>query len=74
MKAVVATFGEPWKFGWAPGELPGYLEERGFELMRDVAMSDAARELLPAELAGLVANPDRRVAFAAAPEAIALAR
>ncbi len=72
MKAAVAMFGEPWKFGWAPDELPGYLAERRFELVRDVAMSDAARELLPAELASHVANPDRRVALAAAAESVAV--
>jgi methyltransferase (TIGR00027 family) len=74
MKAVVATFGEPWKFGWTPDELPGYLAGRNWTLVRDVAMSDAARELLPADLAAYVANPDRRFALAAAPEAIAVAK
>jgi methyltransferase (TIGR00027 family) len=73
MHAVVATFGEPWKFGWAPEQLPAYLRERGFTLVRDVAMSDAARELLPPDLAAYVANPDRRFALAAAPESFAVA-
>jgi O-methyltransferase involved in polyketide biosynthesis len=73
MAAVVATFGEPWKFGWKPEELPAYLAERDFTLVRDVAMSDAARELLPAEFAAHVANPDRRFALAAAHESIAVA-
>jgi O-methyltransferase involved in polyketide biosynthesis len=74
MKAVVSTFGEPWKFGWTPEELPAYLAARNFTLVRDVAMSDAARELLPAEHAAHVANPDRRFAVAAAPESIAVAK
>lgn len=74
VKAVLATFGEPWKFGWVPEELPGYLAEHGFELVRDVAMSEAARELLPAELAAHVPYPDRRVALAGAPESVAVAR
>ena len=74
MKAVVATFGEPWKFGWTPDELPDYLAGRNWSLVRDVAMSEAARELLPADLAAYVANPDRRFTLAAAPEAIAVAK
>jgi len=73
MAAVVATFGEPWKFGWKPEELPAYLAERDFTLVRDIAMADAARELLPAEYAAYVANPDRRFALAAAHESIAVA-
>jgi methyltransferase (TIGR00027 family) len=73
LKAVVATFGEPWRFGWAPDELPAYLAERGFEIVRDVALAGAARELLPAELAAHVANPDRRFALAAASESVAVA-
>jgi len=73
MAAVVATFGEPWKFGWTPTELPGYLGERNFTLLADIAMCDAARELLPAELADYVANPDRRFALAATHESIAVA-
>jgi methyltransferase (TIGR00027 family) len=73
MAAVVATFGEPWKFGWKPDELPGYLAARDFKLVRDIAMSDAARELLLPEYAARVANPDRRFALAAAHESIAVA-
>ncbi|HEY5952097.1 MAG TPA: SAM-dependent methyltransferase [Kofleriaceae bacterium] len=73
IKAVVATFGEPWKFGWHPDELPAYLAERKLQLVRDIAMADAARELLPPDLAAHVANPDRRFALAAAPESIAVA-
>jgi methyltransferase (TIGR00027 family) len=74
MAAVVSTFGEPWKFGWTPEELPAYLAERKFELVRDIALADAARELLPAELAVHVANRDRRFALAAAAESIAVAK
>jgi methyltransferase (TIGR00027 family) len=74
MQMVVAGFGEPWKFGWHPEELPEYLAERGFTLVDDRSMPDAAQELLPARYAAHVANPDRRFAVAAAPESIALAR
>jgi len=72
-KAVVATFGEPWRFGWDPAELPAYLEARGFKLERDVAIAAAARVLLPAELAALIKDPGRRFSLASAPEAIGLA-
>lgn len=72
MKAVVGAVGEPWKFGWTPDELPAYLEAREFRLVRDVAMADAAYELLPRDIARHVASPDRRFALAAAPESIAV--
>jgi methyltransferase (TIGR00027 family) len=72
LKAVVATFGEPWRFGWVPAELPAYLAARGFTLDRDVAIAAAARELLPPAYAALVGKEDRRFSLAA-PEAIGLA-
>jgi methyltransferase (TIGR00027 family) len=74
LRAVVSGLGEPWRFGWNPEELPGYLAERGLELTSDVAISDAARTLLPPELARHVYDPDRRAAFARSGEAIAQAR
>jgi methyltransferase (TIGR00027 family) len=74
MQAVVSTFGEPWRFGWVPHELPIYLAERSFQLMRDTAMSEAAQDLLPPALAAHVANPDRRFALASAHESIAVVR
>jgi methyltransferase (TIGR00027 family) len=72
IQAVVSTVGEPWRWGWAPEELPDYLGERGLELAEDISLADAARELLPPELAVHVASHDRRVALAAAPESIAV--
>ncbi len=72
MKAVVASIGEPWRFGWRDGELRPYLAERDWELLRDVSIPDVARELLPPHLAAHVINPTRRFALAAAPEAFAL--
>ncbi|MDB4956483.1 MAG: SAM-dependent methyltransferase [Myxococcales bacterium] len=74
IKAVVAQIGEPWRFGWTPEELPAYLGERGFSLVSDLALADAARELLPRELAVHVGHPDRRFALSAAAESIAVAR
>jgi methyltransferase (TIGR00027 family) len=72
IKAVVATFGEPWRFGWDPDELPGYLAARGFTLDRDVSIAEAGRELLPANLAALLVHDERRLSLSA-PEAIGLA-
>ena len=69
---MVATFGEPWVFGWEPGELPAYLAARGFTLDRDIALAAAARDLLPPAYAALVGKEDRRFSLAA-PEAIGLA-
>jgi methyltransferase (TIGR00027 family) len=74
IRAVVSGLGEPWRFGWEPEELPAYLAERGLELTDDIAISDAARLLLPPELATQVYDPERRAAFARSGEAIALAR
>ncbi|MBS1122737.1 MAG: SAM-dependent methyltransferase [Deltaproteobacteria bacterium] len=74
IQAMVSSIGEPWRWGWIPDELPEFLHERGWELERDVSMAEAARGLLPPELAALVADPERLVAFAAAPESIAIGR
>ena len=72
LKAIVGAFGEPWRFGWVPDQLPAYLEARGFRLEQDIAMQDAARELLPPAYASLVAREGRHFSLAA-PEAIGLA-
>ncbi|MGN6104358.1 MAG: hypothetical protein ACTHU0_04580, partial [Kofleriaceae bacterium] len=65
--------GEPWRFGWDPAELPAYLGERGLELVADISMAEAAREMLPPALARHIHAGDRRVALAASPEAVAVA-
>jgi len=74
MNAVVSAFGEPWKFGWQTDELPGYLAERDWDLVRDLSMADAAELLLPPQFARSLVGPDRRFALAAAPESLAVAR
>jgi methyltransferase (TIGR00027 family) len=71
IKAIVATFGEPWRFGWVPDQLPAYLEARGFHLEQDISLASAARELLPPAYAALVAREGRHFSLAA-PEAIGL--
>ena len=72
IQAIVARFGEPWRWGWIPDELPAYLAARDWALVRDLPMSEAARELLPAEHAAHVSDPERRIALATAPESIAI--
>jgi methyltransferase (TIGR00027 family) len=46
--AAVREQGEPWTFGFDPGELPSYLAERGMRLFLDLSARDAAdRYLVP---------------------------
>jgi methyltransferase (TIGR00027 family) len=63
LKAAVKQLGEPFKTTWSPEELPGYLASRGFALVRDVATAEAARDLLPPDLASLIAGSESHVAF-----------
>ena len=62
--AVVARVGEPLRWGWEPAELPGYLADRGFTVVEDVTMAEAARELLPPAFAALISGHDQRIALA----------
>jgi methyltransferase (TIGR00027 family) len=71
--AVVSRLGEPWKWGWIPEELPAYLRERGFELIRDVSAVDAASELLPPALASSIRAADSHVAISHGTESITTA-
>lgn len=64
LMAVVKGIGEPFKFGWAPEELPAYLEARGLELVRDVSTVEAARTLMPPALAARYTRADNHIAFA----------
>ena len=59
VRAVVQRLGEPFRFGWEPDELPGYLAARGFALTSDVATVDAARQLLPGSYARQIVQTDR---------------
>jgi methyltransferase (TIGR00027 family) len=64
VRRFVARQGEPWRFGWSPRELPGWLEERGFALERDDDTADLARQYLPAEFARRLVIEHRRIAIA----------
>jgi methyltransferase (TIGR00027 family) len=59
VRAVLRSLGEPFRFGWDPDELPGYLAARGFALTGDVSTTDAAHQLLPRELAVQIIQTDR---------------
>jgi len=47
--ARVRAAGEPWRFGFDPGEVPAYLAERGLELVEDVSPAEAAPRYVPPE-------------------------
>jgi len=64
VQAMVRRLGEPFKFTWAPEQLSDYLEARGFELERDVSTVDAARELMPPDLAAQVSRAEDHFALA----------
>jgi methyltransferase (TIGR00027 family) len=72
MSVVVAQAGEPFRFGWHPGELPGWLAARGFALDRDLSIGEEARRLLPPKEARWVPDRGQRIALART-ESIAVA-
>jgi methyltransferase (TIGR00027 family) len=59
MRAVVDRLGEPFRFGWQPDELRGYLAARGFALVSDVGTSEAGRAMLPRDFASQLVQTDR---------------
>jgi methyltransferase (TIGR00027 family) len=73
VRTVVRGAGEPFRWAWNPEELPGYLAARGFTVLLDRSMNDAAHELLPPKLAELVHNIGSRYALAQPLEQIAVA-
>lgn len=64
LAATVRRWGEPWRFGWYPAALPGWLAAHGLHLVSDVELADAAAELLPRRYARLVRRRGRHVAVA----------
>jgi methyltransferase (TIGR00027 family) len=61
---LVAMAGEPWRFGWEPRELPGWLDARGFELLADDTIGELAARMLPPSWAKEIKQPDAHVAVA----------
>jgi methyltransferase (TIGR00027 family) len=62
--AVVARFGEPFRFGWDPDELPAWLSARGFGLVSDRTDRDLAHELFPPRYATTYHGGLRHIAMA----------
>jgi methyltransferase (TIGR00027 family) len=46
--ANVRRAGEPWTFGLVPGDVPDFLDDRGFALVSDVSTKDAGERWFPA--------------------------
>ncbi len=61
---VVASAGEPWRFGWRPSEIGGWLAERSFVLESDRDSTELARDLLPARYARRVRDTGAHIATA----------
>lgn len=61
---AVARMGEPFRFGWDPGELSSWLSARGLELVEDRTVDVCARALLPARWARRIADHGRHIAIA----------
>lgn len=65
IKAAVRVWGEPWRFGWDPRQLGGWLAQRGYRLVRDDDVDAAGQRLLPRRFARLLRKSgDRHIALA----------
>jgi methyltransferase (TIGR00027 family) len=62
-RGFVGLTGEPFRFGFDPDELPGWLSARGFRLDRDARMTELARELVGEAGARITKRDDRRIAL-----------
>jgi methyltransferase (TIGR00027 family) len=63
--ATVRSWGEPWRFGWAPEALPGWLAAHRLRLVSDEELGRAGRRLLPRRFAALLRRAgDRHIAVA----------
>ncbi len=62
-KTFVSQVGEPWRWGWDPDELLGWMARRSLRLLHNVSMSEEAARLLPPQWAADVREPDRRLAL-----------
>lgn len=64
LRRAVKLVGEPFRFGWEPSELPGWLAPRGFTLVRDEDDTAIAAARLSPELARQVNSGWRRISLA----------
>ena len=63
--ATVRAWGEPWRFGWDPRALGGWLDDHGYRLVSDDDVDSAGRRLLPRRFAALLRRTgDRHIAVA----------
>jgi methyltransferase (TIGR00027 family) len=63
--ATVRAWGEPWRFGWEPRALGGWLAAHGYRLVSDEEVGAAGRRLLPRRFAMLLRRTgDRHIAVA----------
>jgi methyltransferase (TIGR00027 family) len=62
---TVKLWGEPWRFGWEPRELPAWLGAHRFRLVSDDDVDSAGQRLLPRRFAAMLRrNGDRHIAVA----------
>ena len=62
---AVRMWGEPWRFGWEPRELGGWLGAHGYRLVSDEDVDSAGRRLLPRRFAAMLRKTgDRHIAVA----------
>lgn len=63
--AFVGRAGEPWRFGWKPDELPGWMKLRGFDVLQNEDEVSLARRYLPPRYAQRFHDHGRLIAVAA---------
>jgi methyltransferase (TIGR00027 family) len=63
--ALVSRVGEPYRFGFEPAALPGWLAERGFRLLSDENDAALATRYLGADARAFFRRGQRRIALAA---------
>lgn len=62
---TVRVWGEPWRFGWNPPELGGWLAAHQWRLASDEDVDSAGKRLLPARFAAMLRRTgDRHIAVA----------
>ncbi|MBS2011648.1 MAG: SAM-dependent methyltransferase [Deltaproteobacteria bacterium] len=62
-RLAVAAVGEPFRWGWDPDALPGWLASRGFHVEEDFDVADHARRLLPHRYARRVGRGASHIAI-----------
>lgn len=64
LSRLVASVGEPFRFGWSPGRLPAWLTERGFQLVEDVEDGELSARHMPSHHQHWVGRDGRHIAVA----------